>query len=90
MPRNFIQASRYAIGIEELISAKDQGDIPDSEYVFGDHDQTELSGKNAEKNLKMTKVSMIAQEVGQCPVLSFGNSAGDMLHCLFRRSAAHV
>ena len=50
----------------------------------------ELSGKNAEKNLKMTKVSMIAQEVGQCPVLSFGNSAGDMLHCLFRRSAAHV
>lgn len=37
-----------------------------------------LSGKIAAKNLKMTKVSMIAQQVGQCPVLSFGNSAGDI------------
>ena len=71
-------ASRYVIGTEELISAKDQGDIPGSEYVFGDHDELVLSGKIAEKNLKMTKVSMIAQEVGQCPVLSFGNSAGDI------------
>ena len=37
-----------------------------------------LSGKIANKNLKMTKVSMIAEQVGQCPVLSFGNSAGDI------------
>lgn len=37
-----------------------------------------LRGKIAVKNLKMTKVSMIAQQVGQCPVLSFGNSAGDI------------
>ncbi len=26
----------------------------------------------------MNKVSMIAEKVGQCPVLSFGNSAGDI------------
>ena len=68
--------SRY--GPEELISAKNQGDKPGAEYVFGDHEELVLSGKIAEKNLKMTKVSMIAQQVGQCPVMSFGNSAGDI------------
>ena len=73
-----ILASRYVIGTEELISAKNQGDKPGAEYVFGDHEELVLSGKIAEKNLKMTKVSMIAQQVGQCPVMSFGNSAGDI------------
>ena len=73
-----ILAARYVIGTEELISAKNQGNIAGSEYVFSDKDELVLSGKIAAKNLKMTKVSMIAQQVGQCPVLSFGNSAGDI------------
>lgn len=73
-----ILASRYVIGTEELISAKNQGDKPGAEYVFGADDELVLSGRIAQKNLKMTKVSMIAEQVGQCPVLSFGNSAGDI------------
>ncbi len=73
-----ILAARYVIGTEELISAKNQGDKAGSEYVFSNEDELVLSGKIAAKNLKMTKVSMLAQQIGQCPVLSFGNSAGDI------------
>ena len=73
-----ILAARYVIGTEELISAKNQGDTDGSEYVFSHHEELVLSGKIAAKNLKMTKVSMVAEQVGQCPVLSFGNSAGDI------------
>ena len=71
-------AARYVIGTEELISAKNQGNTAGSEYVFSNQDELVLSGKIAAKNLKMTKVSMIAQQIGQCPVLSFGNSTGDI------------
>ena len=73
-----ILAARYVIGTEELISAKNQGDKAGTEYVFSNKDELVLSGKIAEKNLKMTKVSMIAQQIGQCPVLCFGNSTGDI------------
>ncbi len=73
-----ILAARYVLGTEELISAKNQGDTAGSEYVYSNEDELVLSGKIAAKNLKMTKVSMIAQQIGQCPVLSFGNSAGDI------------
>ncbi len=73
-----ILAARYVIGTEELISAKNQGNKAGSEYVFSNEDELVLSGKIAAKNLKMTKVSMIAQQIGQCPVLAFGNSAGDI------------
>ncbi len=73
-----ILAARYVIGTEELICAKNQGDTAGPEYVFSDGEELVLSGRIAEKNLKMTKVSMMAQQIGQCPVLSFGNSAGDI------------
>ena len=36
-----------------------------------------LGGEFLIKNLKMNKVSVIMQEIGQQPVLSFGNSTGD-------------
>ncbi len=75
---NLILAARYIIGTEELISANNQGDTAGQEYVFGEKDELVLSGKISEKNLKMTKVSMVAQQVGQCPVLSFGNSTSDI------------
>ena len=75
---SFILASRYVIGTEELISAKNQGDRPGSEYVFSNQDELVLSGKIANKNLRMTKVSMVAEQIGQCPVMSFGNSTGDI------------
>lgn len=73
-----ILAARYVLGTEELISAKNQGNTDGADYVYGNDDELVLSGKIAAKNLKMTKVSMMAQQIGQCPVLSFGNSAGDI------------
>ena len=41
------------------------------------------------KKKKMTKVSMIAQQVGRCPVLSFGNSAGDISMTNFVKANKH-
>ena len=73
-----ILAARYVIGTEELISATNQGNRDGADYVFSDSDDLVLTGKIAVKNLKMTKVSMVAQQIGQCPVMSFGNSTGDI------------
>ena len=57
--------------------AKDQGETDGLEYVFDEDDQLVLGGEFLIKNLKMNKVSVIMQEIGQQPVLSFGNSSGD-------------
>ncbi len=65
------------IGSDETIVTKDQGDADGLEYVFDDDDQLVLGGDFIIKNLKMNKVAVIAQEIGQQPVLSFGNSSGD-------------
>ena len=73
-----VLAARYVIGTEELISAKNQGNKAGTDYVFGNEDELVLKGQIAAKNLKMTKVSMIAQQIGQWPVLAFGNSMGDI------------
>lgn len=37
-----------------------------------------LGGQMVNKNLQMSKVAMIAKEIGQQPVLCFGNSSGDI------------
>ena len=73
-----ILAARYVIGTEELISASNQGNRKGTDYVFSGEDDLVLTGRIAMKNLKMTKVSMVAQQIGQCPVMSFGNSTGDV------------
>ncbi len=46
-------------------------------YVYDDDGKLVLGGQFIIKNLKMNKVSVIAQEIGVQPVLSFGNSTGD-------------
>ena len=45
--------------------------------MFVEGDELILGGDFIIKNLKMNKVSVIMQEIGQQPVLSFGNSTGD-------------
>ena len=45
--------------------------------LFDDDDELILGGEFIVKNLKMNKVTVIAQEIGEQPVLSFGNSTGD-------------
>ncbi len=65
------------IGSDETLVTKDQGDADGLSYVFDDDDELILGGGFIIKNLKMNKVTVIAQEIGEQPVLSFGNSTGD-------------
>ncbi len=69
--------NRQIIGSDETLVAKDQGDVNGLDYVFDDDDELILGGEFIVKNLKMNKVTVIAQEIGEQPVLSFGNSTGD-------------
>ncbi|MBQ1448111.1 MAG: haloacid dehalogenase-like hydrolase, partial [Erysipelotrichaceae bacterium] len=68
---------RQIIGSDELLVADNQGDTDGLNYVFDENDKVVLSGEFIIKNLKMNKVTVIAQEIGDQPVLSFGNSTGD-------------
>ena len=68
---------RQIIGSDETLIAPDQGDEDGLTYVYDDNDEVVLGGEFIIKNLKMNKVTVIAQEIGQQPVLSFGNSTGD-------------
>ncbi len=68
---------RQIIGSDETLVAPDQGDTDGLKYVFDDNDQLVLGGEFLVKNLKMNKVTVIAQEIGVQPVLAFGNSTGD-------------
>ncbi len=65
------------IGSDESIVASKQGDTDGLGYVYEKGDDLILGGEFLIKNLKMNKVSVIAQEIGVQPVLSFGNSTGD-------------
>ena len=69
--------NRQIIGSDETIVSNHQGDADGLNYVFAEGDQLILGGKFLIKNLKMNKVAVIMQEIGQQPVLSFGNSTGD-------------
>lgn len=69
--------NRQIIGSDETLVAPDQGETDGLNYVFDDDDKLVLGGDFIIKNLKMNKVTVIAQEIGVQPVLSFGNSTGD-------------
>ncbi|MBO4818731.1 MAG: haloacid dehalogenase-like hydrolase [Firmicutes bacterium] len=65
------------IGSDESLVARDQAGEDGLNYVFDDDDVLIFGGNFIIKNLKMNKVTVIMQEIGQQPVLSFGNSTGD-------------
>ena len=65
------------IGSDETLVARQQGDADGLDYVFTKGDDVVLGGEFIVKNLKMNKVTVILQEIGKQPVLSFGNSTGD-------------
>ena len=69
--------NRQIIGSDELIVSSNQNGEDGLKYVFAEGDRLVLGGEFLIKNLKMNKVSVIMQEIGQQPVLSFGNSTGD-------------
>jgi hypothetical protein len=65
------------IGSDETIVATGQSITDGLDYTFKEDDELILGGDFLIKNLKMNKVGVIAQEIGEQPVLSFGNSSGD-------------
>ena len=65
------------IGSDENVVATGQGDTDGLKYTFAKDDEVVLGGDFLIKDLKMNKVSAIVREIGQQPVLSFGNSTGD-------------
>ncbi len=67
----------HVIGTDNTLVATAQGERSGLEYVFTKDDDVVLGGKPISKNIKMNKVSVLAQEIGRKPVLSFGNSSGD-------------
>ena len=69
------------IGSDENLVATGQGITDGLDYTFKDDDQVVTGGDFIIKNLKMNKVTVIAQEIGEQPVLSFGNSSGDSSMC---------
>ena len=68
---------RQIIGSDETLVAPAQEDTDGLDYVYTKDDELVLGGEFIIKNLKMNKVTVIAQEIGVQPVLSFGNSSGD-------------
>ncbi len=68
---------RQMIGSDESLVATNQGDEDGLKYTFSKDDKVITGGEFLIKNLKMNKVSAIEREIGQQPVLCFGNSSGD-------------
>lgn len=68
------------IGMDVTMVAANQGDKDGLHYQFNDGGEDVLVRGDVlwQKNLKMNKVFRIAQEIGVQPVLSFGNSSGDV------------
>ena len=70
-------APDHIIGMDVGLKATHQGDEPGVSYTFQPDDTVYRTEEVLVKNLKFNKVAQICQEIGQQPVLSFGNSGGD-------------
>ena len=66
------------IGMDVGFEATGQGDVDGLDYVFKAGDDVVRTEQLIIKNLKMNKVLQIVQDIGRKPVLSFGNSSGDV------------
>ena len=81
--RGLVEASpldlpnKQIIGSDESMVAPDQGDTDGLDYQFDADDQLVMGGAFLVKNLDMNKVTVIQQEIGEQPVLAFGNSGSD-------------
>lgn len=66
------------IGTEYGYTATGQGEMSDADYTFQSSDQIVFDGNYYGENAKTSKVDAIVREIGQQPVLAFGNSSGDI------------
>ena len=69
--------NKQIIGSDELVVSRLQNGEDGLNYTFEQGDDLILGGEFLIKNLKMNKVTVINREIGQQPVLSFGNTTGD-------------
>lgn len=71
-------APSHVIGTEYGYVSTGQGEEEDGDYTFQSGDAVVFEGSYAGENAKMNKVDAIVREIGQQPVLAFGNSSGDV------------
>ena len=65
------------IGSDYRIKATNQGDKTGNNYDYRLDDDFNFDGEFLAKNLKTNKIINIIKEIGNKPILSFGNSGGD-------------
>lgn len=70
--------SDHIIGSDIELAASGQGDTKAIDYEFTGNDTIMLTEKQFFENIKASKVLQIVREIGKQPVLSFGNSSGDI------------
>lgn len=70
--------ARQVIGTDFTIVASGQGEELDMHYNYVAEDELLMGDTVITKNVKMSKVAQLEQELGQKPVLVFGNSTGDV------------
>lgn len=86
----------HVIGTEYGYAATSQGETADADYTFQPADQIVFDGSYDGENAKTSKVDAIVREIGQQPVLAFGNSSGDLAMEIYTisnnpyRSAAYM
>ena len=86
----------HVIGTEYGYTLTGQGDVPDTDYTFQPSDRIVFDGTYYGENAKTSKVDAIIREIGQQPVLAFGNSSGDLAMEIYtisgnpRKSAAYM
>ena len=86
----------HVIGTEYGYTATGQGETADADYTFQPADQIVFDGNYYGENAKTGKVDAIVREIGQQPVLAFGNSSGDLAMEIYTisnnpyRSAAYM
>ena len=66
------------IGMDVDIEASNENGEDGLKYVYTGEDNIVRTDRLLIKNLKMNKVKAIVKEIGRQPVLSFGNSSGDV------------
>lgn len=69
---------QHVIGMDVFVEASGQNGKDGLEYEYTDVDKVVRTDELIIKNVKANKVSQIQQEIGKKPILSFGNSSGDI------------
>jgi phosphoserine phosphatase len=71
-------ASNRVIGMDVMLVSSKQGEEPGVDYTMEKNENLIRTDSLLIKNLKTNKVLQISQEIGKVPVLTFGNSGGDV------------